>query len=164
MKKRIILALLLCLAMCVSLFAVGCNDATDDPDDGKNDAGENNNGDDSGNGDDGQNNDGGNDDGNNNKDPEKIYFNIIFTDAEGNPLKGVMAGICIGDQCASPARSGDDGKVKLTHSQLTADSTDINLNVISVPEGYVVPDGYIKLSLEKLDDTVVLEKAASDAQ
>ncbi len=154
MKKRIILAMLLCLAICASLFVIGCDggpDRTDDPTDDPSDG-------DDGTEDDG--NDDGSDDGSGDGsgEQEELSVKVTFTDAEGNPIADVRVGLCVAGVCLTPVRSDAEGVAVLKHSELTAETTEVDLNVTKVPEGFVKPDGYIKLTLDSFEKTVILER------
>ncbi len=162
MKKRVLIALLLCLAMCVSMFMIGCEDPNPDnggqnPDNG----GQNpdNGGQNPDNGDQNPDNGGQNPDGGGDVDSEEVILKVTFVDSDGNVLAGVKVGICIDGVCLTPKRSDENGVAQLKHDSLTKNTTEVDLNITGVPEGFVKPTEYIKLTLDgSFEKTVVLDR------
>ncbi len=144
--------------MCVSVFVIGCTDTSNDGD--KDDDGQNQpeDPDNKNDGDNKENEDDKKDDGENEEESKILLFNVTFTDAEGNPIEGLYAGICIGGSCGSPRATDAAGLVVLAPPKTPGEGDAINLQVTQAPAGFVKPEGYIELFADKLDVTIVIEK------
>ncbi len=154
--KKIIIALMLCLTLCISMMAVGCND-TKDPDDTKDPGTSDPGTTDPGTQDPG--NDKNEDDNKEDETPAKVTYKVIIKDAAGNGVKDVEIQICVDGSCKLPKATKEDGTAEYTMNA-PAETSKVELQINEVPAGFKLPEGKIAITAGQTEITVVLEAAA----
>ncbi len=152
--KRIWLALLLCMALCLTFFAVACDNGTANPGENTDDPnagnttppvqGENNN-------------PGGEDEP---QTPTTFEYTVIVKDQDGNPVADVAAQVCVGDSCLMPNVTNDQGKVVFKLSSDPGDAV-VALQILGAdsPAGYTYPEGKQPFEAGKNEITITVTKA-----
>lgn len=90
--------------------------------------------------------------------PVKVTYTVTVKDGEGNPIAGVEAQICVGDVCKKPNVTDEDGVVKFSMDDPGDATVSLQINEGPSPEGYEYPAEKIAIEAGQTEITVVLSK------
>ncbi len=92
--------------------------------------------------------------------PKPITYRIRVVDEEGNPVKGAMVQLCLGEEtCFTPVRTDEDGWAGYTNPVRDGYCTKITMapTDFEVPEGKKVDDSYHYFESGVTEITLVLK-------
>lgn len=93
------------------------------------------------------------DTGNTENDP--VIYTVYFQNQNGQPIEGINAQVCLpGGFCLPPKTSDAEGVCKFQYTEIAA----LEIQVNSVPSGFIKPEGYIPFPDGKTSRVVTIQQ------
>ena len=93
------------------------------------------------------------DTGNTENDP--VIYTVYFQNQNGQPIEGINAQVCLpGGFCLPPRTSDAEGVCKFQYTEIAA----LEIQVNSVPSGFIKPEGYIPFPDGKTSRVVTIQQ------
>ncbi|MBO5379357.1 MAG: carboxypeptidase regulatory-like domain-containing protein [Clostridia bacterium] len=93
------------------------------------------------------------DTGNTENDP--VIYTVYFQNQNGQPIEGINAQVCLpGGFCLPPKTSDAEGVCKFQYTEIAA----LEIQVNSVPSGFIKPEGYIPFPEGKTSRVVTIQQ------
>lgn len=90
-----------------------------------------------------------------NTDGEPVTYTVYFQNQNGQPIEGINAQVCLpGGFCLPPRTSDAEGVCKFQYTEIAA----LEIQVNSVPSGFIKPEGYIPFPDGKTSRVVTIQQ------
>ncbi len=86
---------------------------------------------------------------------EPVIYTVYFENQNGQPIEGINAQVCLpGGFCLPPKTSDAEGVCKFQYTEIAA----LEIQVNSVPSGFIKPEGYIPFPEGKTSRVVTIQQ------